>query len=80
MAALHLVNSLSGLRSCLTRRAADDVIVLLHDAAAIIDVSVAVKRIGQHAHARGLPASAEDIDYADLVALTEQHKPIVSWR
>ena len=80
MSTLHLVNSHRGLEACLTRLKSGDVVVLMHDACSATLPRCPSYRLDEHARARGLPETDSDIDYADLVALTEKCQPIVTWR
>lgn len=88
---LHLVFSLAGLEACLARRESADLIVLMSDATFALthypmDQNYAV--LASDAASRGLDpdrlsargSAIKTVDYADLVALTEAHTPIVSWR
>ncbi len=80
MAVLHLISSIEGLASCATRAAAQDVIVLMHDACYAITENSGWHRLASHAAARGLTASPHDIDFDRLVELTAEHQPVVTWR
>jgi sulfur transfer complex TusBCD TusB component (DsrH family) len=80
MAALHIVNRPSALESCLGTASADDVVLLIEDAA----LNRKLSAIGVDVHARGLAARVREhvtiVTYADFVQLVEVNNPIVTWR
>jgi sulfur relay protein TusB/DsrH len=83
MPALHLIFSTSGFRSCLTRNAADDVILLLQDGVYAQPAERPVLVLGEHARSRGLESRFEAqqlIDWDQMVRLTTSCSPVVSWR
>lgn len=88
---LHLVVSSAGLASCLQRAAPGDPVVLMQagvyaTAPPAALAARSVYAIADDVHARGLAgrvghvrAPTTLIDYAELVALVEQHTPVVTW-
>ncbi len=81
---LHLVFSKPGWQACQRLTKPEDVVVLLGDGAYL------ARQAFQHRHVfvlqedldvRGIHAHTElrGITYAQLVELTVQHKPVVSW-
>ena len=79
MATLHLISSPAGLERCLSRCAEGDVIVAMHDGC-YAKLPEGSHRLSEHAAARGLPPKPHDIDYDELVKLTVEHQPVVTWR
>ena len=80
MATLHLVNSLAALERCRTRSGPADVIVLMHDGCYANTDKNGAWLLHSHAQARGVEPGERGIDYDELVTLTEQHTPIVTWK
>tara|TARA_B100000900_G_scaffold405166_1_gene414410 strand:- start:1136 stop:1390 length:255 start_codon:yes stop_codon:yes gene_type:complete len=80
---LHLVFSRQGLASCLPRRHSEDPIVLFGDGIyALLENDIECLLLLEDAIARGISINsntARAIDYAELVKLTLNHTPIVSW-
>ena len=88
---LHLVFSEQGSHSCLTRRHSDDIVVMLDDGVYACPQwhqarlpSDKARLLSADAEARGISdaqrGAIETVDYEGLVALTEVHSPIVSWK
>ena len=79
---LHLVFNTAGLKSCLARRLTDEPVVLLGDGVyEITDSTVNCYALREDAETRGVAdtSQAKLIDYADLVTLTIDHPPSISW-
>lgn len=87
---LHLIFSPKGANACLDRWSPEDCVVLLGDgiyAANQLTQShvptAAIAMMASDAEARGITESEQGgvsrIDYKQLVGLTEEHSPIVSW-
>ena len=87
---LHLIFSPAGARACLPRWSADDRILLLGDGVYAANQLTqshvpanAIDMLASDAEARGMTAGERGdirrIDYKQLVGLTEEHSPIVSW-
>ena len=85
MAALHTVNRLSALASCLETASDNDAILLIEDGVyaatqkqprplLAIDIDVQARGISSR-----LTAEATVVSYAEFVELTVQHNPIVTW-
>lgn len=88
---LHLVFSEEGLRSCLLRRHPEDIVLMLDDGVYGCHQwhqanlpSIMARLLRTDAEARGISAAQrgaiETVDYDGLVALTEAHSPVVSWK
>ncbi|NCF76818.1 MAG: sulfurtransferase complex subunit TusB [Proteobacteria bacterium] len=88
---LHLVFSEQGLHSCLKRKHPDDIVLMLDDGVyACLKWHQArlpsdkARLLSADAKARGISdaqrGAIETVDYDGLVALTEVHSPIVSWK
>ena len=88
---LHLVFSEQGLHSCLKRRHPDDIVLMLDDGVFACSQwhhlslpSGMARLLKTDADARGISnaqrGAIETVDYDGLVALTEAHSPIVSWK
>jgi sulfur relay protein TusB/DsrH len=88
---LHLVFSEQGMDSCLKRRHPTDIVLMLDDGVYACPLwhqanlpSNMARLLRKDADARGISAAQrgaiETVDYEGLVALTEAHSPIVSWK
>ena len=86
MAALHVVNHVAGLESCLAVAATQDTVLLIADA-----VRAAREPLGRPVHVLGedverheltgrLAEGATPVDYQGFVELAARCQPIVSWR
>ena len=87
MTALHIVNRVSALESCLSAASADDVVLLIEDGAyAATDAALnrELNAIDVDVRARGLTGRVREhvkiVTYADFVQLVEVNNPIVTWR
>lgn len=80
---LHLVFSRKGYESCVARRHPKDPIILFGDGAyALLENDIKCLVLGEDAIARGIAVDAHhatSIDYAEVVKLTLNHAPVVSW-
>ena len=80
---LHLIFSRQGLASCLPRRQSEDPIVVFGDGVyALLENDIECFVLKEDAIARGIPINsntAHAIDYAEVVRLTLNHSPVVSW-
>jgi|TARA_X000000950_G_scaffold21231_1_gene22841 sulfur relay protein TusB/DsrH len=87
---LHLIFSPTGAEACLDRCSPDDRLVLLGDGVYAANQltqspvsAAAIDMMASDAEARGITKSERGdirrIDYKQLVGLTEEHSPIVSW-
>ena len=82
---LHLIFSRQGLTSCLPRRQSEDPIVVFGDGIYALlenENNIECFVLKEDAIARGIPinsSTAHAIDYAEVVKLTLNHSPVVSW-
>jgi len=80
---LHLVFNPQGFASCLQRRDPADPMVLLGDGTyALTQSDVECFVLKEDAAARGITSNGKNlrnIDYAELVELSMNHGPVVSW-
>ena len=87
---LHLIFSPTGAKACLSRWSPDDSLVLLGDGVYAANQltqspvpAAAIDMMASDAEARGITESEQGgiscIDYKQLVGLTEEHSPVVSW-
>ena len=83
MSVLHIVNSPDALQRCLSVYGDGDVVMLIEDGvySALAPISASVMVLDQDAAARGVADQvvAPLCSYADFVALTVEHHPLVSW-
>ncbi len=80
MATLHLVNSVAAFERCRARCQPVDVVVLMHDGCYTTTDIDGVWLLAPHAQARGVEFGERGLGYDELVTLTEQHTPIVTWK
>ncbi len=80
---LHLIFNPQGLVSCLQRRDTADPMVLLGDGTyALTQSDIECFVLSEDAAARGVTGNSKNIrsiDYAELVELSMNHSPVVSW-
>ena len=80
---LHLIFSRQGLASCLPRRQPEDPIVVFGDGIyALLENDIECFVLEEDAIARGITIdsnTAHAIDYTEVVKLTLNHSPVVSW-
>jgi len=80
---LHLIFNRQGLASCLPCRQSEDPIVVFGDGVyAVLEKDIECFVLKEDAIARGIPinsSTAHAIGYAEVVKLTLNHSPVVSW-
>ena len=83
MSTLHIAFSSAGLAAALPRRSEGDAVLLAGDAVyASRTITESVYALEEDLSVRGVEPgpTVTVIDYAGMVALTERHHPLVSWR